>query len=376
MERVLINQLDEHNEGGILAAKHFNVTRCIYLYTKEQDEILKQIKQYYINNLPKVKVEDILIKEGDLQEIKKCVNSNKTNDLLVNLAGGKRINSLLLSLVCNKNSVPSIYVDIKNKLLYELTPNFKEIEIDYDDLQLIDIVSSAGGEVISDASNLCDKDDLLYLTKQIYTHLELWHRHKQKLYDNNVFRHDYKDKERVDIFIDKLNNEEKNLVEISLEKLKELKTIKCTHDEGMVKVRFLNNYLKGFIFKSGTWLEIATHNLVHRIKGIDDIKSGVVFLWNSDKFSIRNEIDVIAIKDSITICISCKDSDKYDEVALNELNIYGSKIGGKNTIKILVSTKEPLKTVIRDRATAMGIHIVIFDGNEIKFVKEIESLIK
>ena len=28
---------------------------------------------------------------------------------------------------------------------------------------------------------------------------------------------------------------------------------------------------------------------------------------------IRNELDVIAVKDSVLICISCKDSEKYDE---------------------------------------------------------------
>ncbi|ETJ28948.1 hypothetical protein Q604_UNBC16505G0001, partial [human gut metagenome] len=32
---------------------------------------------------------------------------------------------------------------------------------------------------------------------------------------------------------------------------------------------------------------------------------------------VRNELDVLAVKDSVFICISCKDSEKYDEDALN-----------------------------------------------------------
>lgn len=375
MERVLINQLDEHNEGGILAARFFNVTRCIYFYTKEQNELLEQIKQYFKNNLPKIKVDDVLINEGDNHNILSTVNKYKNTNLVVNLAGGKRINSLLLSIICINNSFKSIYVDIKNKKLYKLSPEYDVKDIDYDDLELLDIVSSAGGEIVAESSDLIKKEDIVYLTEKIYRNLNLWHKYKNKLYDNNIFTHDYLDKEKVSIHLDKLNNEEKSIVNKCLTELKRLRGIDYINNNGVIEVEFLNKYIKSFIFKSGTWLEVATHNLINRIKGIDDIKSGVMFLWNTEQYKVRNEIDVVAIKDSVTICISCKDSDKYDEVALNELNIYSNKIGGKDTIKILVATKEPCKGVVRERAKAMGINLVIFTGDEKAFITHIESLI-
>lgn len=376
MERVLINQLDEHNEGGILAARLLNVTRCIYFYTKEQIKVLEQIKIYFKENLPKIKIEEVLVHEGDRDTLNKILIDNKNNNnLIVNLTGGKRINSIILSVLCIENDIKSIYVDIKNKKLYKLSKEYYVKDIDYDDLNLFDIVFSSGGELVSEASDLIKKKDILELTKLIYSNLELWHKYKMKLYDSNIFTHRYEDKERLDIHIDKLNNEEKKIVNLALEKIKSLKGIEYTIEGNRIKVRFLNNYLKGFIFKSGTWLEVATHNLLSTIKEIDDVKSGVIFLWDTDKNTVRNEIDVVAIKDSVTICISCKDSEKYDEVALNELNIYSNKIGGKDTIKILVATKLPCKNVINDRAKAMGIHIIIFDGDENKFKKTIQNLI-
>ena len=376
MERILINQLDEHNEGGILAARYFNVTKCIYFFSKDQKELLDQIKQYFSDNLPKIKLENVLVTEGDIKSLTTTIESYKDCDLVVNLAGGKRINSLILSLICKENNVQSIYVDIKNKILYSLCPEYIVKNIDYDDLELIDIVSSSGGEVVGDSSDLSKKEDILYLTKQIYTHLDLWHKYKMKLYDNSIFSHNYADKLAVDIHTEMLSEEEKHIIKIALNKLQDLNGITYVKENNLIRVRFLNTYLKGFIFKSGTWLEVATHNLVNKIKEIDDVKSGVVFLWNTEKCSVRNELDVVAIKDSVTICISCKDSDKYDEVALNELNIYSNKIGGKDTIKILVATKEPCKTVVKDRAKAMGIELIIFDGDERKFMENIKALIK
>ena len=101
-----------------------------------------------------------------------------------------------------------------------------------------------------------------------------------------------------------------------------------------------------------------------------------MFLWNEKNNSVRNEVDVVAVKDSVPIFISCKDSDKYNEMALNELNVYANKIGGPNAYKILVATKEPLKLPVRTRAKEMGIHLIIFDGDENKFIKEFKNIIK
>ena len=82
---------------------------------------------------------------------------------------------------------------------------------------------------------------------------------------------------------------------------------------------------------------------------------------------VKNELDVVAIKDSVLVCISCKDSEKYDEDALNELEVYSKKIGGDNVIKILVATKKPIKKTIFDRAKEMNINLIILDKDINKF---------
>ena len=173
-----------------------------------------------------------------------------------------------------------------------------------------------------------------------------------------------------------LSKEENKLLNLILDNLVKMKEITVRNTTDKITIDFLNNYLKAFIFKSGTWLEIETNKLINKIDEIDESKNGVMFLWNDSKEIVRNEVDVVAVKDSVPIFISCKDSDKYNEMALNELNVYAEKFGGDNSYKILVATKAPIKSPVKIRAKEMGINIIIFDGNEEKFLKTIKSIIK
>ena len=373
---ILINQIDEHNEGSILLCHKVNPYKVNYIANKEDEDKVKSIKEYYSKNFKDIELNILNIEEGDSIKLYDFIESLANKDILVNITGGKRINSLILLNICIQKRKKAIYLDIKNKKIYQFIDKVKIINEEFDDLEIKDIIKAAGGEVLEDSLNLCYKEDLIYFSQQIYNNLSLWHKYKQKLYDTGIFKHDISDSNKVYINISLLNEEERKLIDVILNKLKKMNELDYLLKDNKIVVNFNNEYIKAFIFKSGTWLEIATNTLIRKIKEIDESKNGLVFLWNDENKSVRNEVDVVAVKDSIPICISCKDSDKYNEVALNELNVYGEKIGGKNAIKILVATKEPIKQTVRTRAKEMGIKLVIFDGDENKFIKTISEIIK
>lgn len=374
---VLINQLDKHNQGSILAVKKFEPKEVIYIRGKDEKSEMELLKRYYANNMPSISFREIVIEEGDFEKLEMLLNENIDRNILVNLTGGKRINSLILLKICNDKNIENIYVDIKEKRLYKIGNDVKNISEEFEDLEIVDIIEASGGEVVEDSNKLCEKEDLVYLTKKIYKHLNLWHKYKQKLYDSNIFVHDCTNSKVVTIKLDILDKEERNFLNNILKELKDMGGIDYRKkNEKEIEVKFNNDYLKGFIFKSGTWLEMATNMMVNEISDIDEVKSGFIFLWNDKVKVVRNEVDVVAMKDSVAICISCKDSDKYNEVALNELNVYSSQIGGEKTYKILVATKEPIKASVKERAKEMGISIVVFDGDENKFKNQIKAIIK
>lgn len=372
---VLVNQVDEHNEGNILATQEFKPKVVYFIKDKSSEKKMQILRQYYENNFTDIKIKEFIVDEGDKESLKKIIDSVESKQILVNLTGGKRINSLILLDICKKNEIAALYIDIKKKIMYEFKDSISIYNKTFEDLEIEDIVKASGGKIVEDSSNLCSKKDLIYFSEQISNNLSLWHEHKQKLYDSNIFEHDSYEQQKIYIHTENLSHEEIKILNNILVKLKEMREITFKEEDKKITVNFYNNYLKAFIFKSGTWLEIETNKLINKIEEVDESKNGVMFLWSDGNQSVRNEVDVVAVKDSVPIFISCKDSDKYNEMALNELNVYAAKFGGENAYKILVATKEPLKSPVRMRAREMGINIIIFDGNEEKFIREVKAII-
>ncbi|ASW41981.1 Card1-like endonuclease domain-containing protein [Clostridium isatidis] len=373
---ILINLLEEHNEGSILVSKKFKPREVIFLYEEKNKNILEAMKNYYKDNLPLIKFNAIKIKKGEVERLEEIIRINKNKKLLVNLTGGSRINSIILLNTCKNYKVKSIFINIKDKILYVIDEDIKIIREEYEDLELSSILKASGKEIVYDSSEFLNNKNLEYITKNIYKNLDIWHKYKQRLYDIKVFSHSEEDNKRIIIKTKLLDNDERKLLDKILLKLREMQEIAFKNiSDSEIEVKFKNDYLKPFIFKTGTWLEFATRLIISEIEGIDEVKSGLVFLWDYSNSIIKNEVDVVAVKDSVVSCISCKDSEKYDEDALNELNVYALKIGGEDANKILVATKEPIKNTIKERVKEMNISLIIFDGNEEEFKKEIKKAI-
>lgn len=369
-DNTLITVFSDHNESGLILTKKYNFKNIIILeLDKDEEKSCNNLKKIYEEN-SKSKV-----------EIEKCNVDNiinkfkdKKNKFIINLTLDDTLMALKLLYKCIELHITGVYVDINSKKEYWFKEGLNVLEEEFIDLDLDDIFGLGRNNIISDDSDIHNKKYILDFAKVIYENMDIWHKYKQRLYDNEIFMHDYNDQKIVNINKEKLLDEEKDILIKVLDKFKELNLVKVEEDK-YIKVTFLNDYLKGFIFKSGTWLEVLTESIVREIKSVDDVKSGVVFIWDSFRSNIKNELDVVAIKDSIMICISCKDSAKYDENTLNELKVYSDRIGGENSKKILVATKKPNKSSIIDRAKEMGIHLIILDKDINIFKKTLEAII-
>ena len=367
----IVSQYDKHNEVILLLFKKFKPKKLVFTISNKDEglEVLDNYKAIF----PKTKIIFEVIKEGNINDIENVIS--KYDSMLINLVGGERINALMLFKLALERNIQSIYVDLLGKIRYVFKDNVRVIDKALDDLYLDDIIEISGAKIVHDSSEICNKPIIINLCKIILKKIDLWHQYKQRLYDNNTFIHNYKDCYKVTINKNKLNLEELDLVNKSIDYLHKLNGLEFREDDEEIKVTFKNDYLKGFIFKSGTWLEVLTHMITNEIKEVDEVKSGLIFSWGKDAREIKNELDVVAIRDSILICISCKDSDKYDEDALNELNVYSERLGGKDTIKILVATKEPNKTTVRKRAQERGIKVIILEKDINKFKKTLRNSI-
>lgn len=372
---LIISKYCKHNQIGMMLCKKFKAQTSLILLDEKNKEKLQDLRMVYRELLPKCEVTGTLIRNNDIAAISDLFIKYKNKKILINLTGGDEVTSLILLKKAIEMNIDSIYVDLLNMKRYDFGESIEVIGEEFEDLKIDDITRFAGADIISDTDNLSLKKDIILLTESIVNNLELWEKHKPKLYDKNIFIHDYMDSSKVIINKKALRIEDQDLLLKILKYIKNLGSINYSVEGNKIYVKFNSDYIKGFIFKSGTWLEVLTNIIIKDIKEIDEVKSGVEFFWSNEYKHVKNELDVVAVKDSVLICISCKDSEKYDENTLNELEVHSDKLGGEDVIKILVATKLPLKKNIIDRAKEMNINIVILNKRIGKFKEELINII-
>ncbi|EHA1006866.1 Card1-like endonuclease domain-containing protein [Clostridium perfringens] len=374
----IITILDEHNESSILLAEKLKPKEIIYLYKKDEElKVLNSLRQFYLNKFPNCNFSDEKLGKDTISSIEEIIKRMKSKNTAICLNQGDKKDILIMYTLTLKHNIDGFFLDIPKEELLKLNLESVQCEkCNFVDLDVEDIIDSIGASIVVDSTEISEINVIETMTNYIADNLNLWKKYKIRLSDNSVFIHDESNPRSIKIDKELLSREEVMLLDKILNFLEKNSQIKVKELEQCLKVTFQNEFIKGFIFKSGTWLEVLTKNIIEEIKSIDDIKSGLLFLWNDKESRVKNELDVVAIKDSVLICVSCKDSKKYDEVALNELNVYSEQLGGENVIKILVATHPPIKSSISKRAKEMGINLVVFDGNKKSFKEELEKIIK
>ena len=374
----IITILDEHNESSILLAEKLKPKEIIYLYKKDEElKVLNSLRQFYLNKFPNCNFSDEKLGKDIISSIEEIIKRMKSKNTAICLNQGNKKDILIMYTLALKHNIDGFFLDIPKEELLKLNLESVQCEkCNFVDLDVEDIIDSIGASIVVDSTEISEINIIETMTNYIASNLDLWKKYKIRLSDNSVFIHDESNPRSIKIDKELLSREEVLLLDKILNFLEKNGQIKVKELEQCLKVTFQNEFIKGFIFKSGTWLEVLTKNIIEEIRSIDDIKSGLLFLWNDKESRVKNELDVVAIKDSVLICVSCKDSKKYDEVALNELNVYSEQLGGENVIKILVATHPPIKSSISKRAKEMGINLVVFDGNKKAFKEELEKIIK
>lgn len=371
---LIINLISCHNDSSILLTHQYKPKSVLFLYRNKDLDILKSIEDYY-TNLPCTFLKEN-IDNKSIDELENLILKYKKNNALFNLTSENVLDILIFYTLSLKNNICCKFLDIKNKKIINMS--LDDITIKKEniyDLNVEEIIKSIGGSIVIDSENSFNEEIINKMTFIIANNLETWEKYRVRLTDSNLFIHNPFNPEMLEINTTCLNNDEIILINKCIHFLEVNNQITYTQKGDCIEIKFLNEYIKGFIFKSGTWFEIFTKLIIKEIKNIDDVKSGVVFFWSKEKENVKNELDVVAVKDSVLICISCKDSKKYDEVALNELNIYANQLGGANVKKILVATMEPSKSIVINRAKEMGISIVVYNGNRNKFKNDLQNII-
>lgn len=373
----LICFLDEFNGPSVYACINLKPQNIVFIYEgrEELKEHFEALEEYLNTKLPFLKIESKIIKESNYESLLNIITQYNKDTTILNISTGDRLLTLFALKICEKEDYKCIFVDLDGEVVLDLHSNKAEpLQLQSKEMEVRDLIASSGGEIYDESTGLYEDKMVQSMIDYILKNYSVWVRLKSILRDSYVIHHDESNPHIVTINKKLIQNF--HLFKDFFDKAVELNLFRIIHsNSNKLVLDFLNLEYKSFIFKAGTWLEVLVYKVVKEIKEIDDVRAGVVFLWDNEDTSIRNEADVLAAANSQLIYISCKDTANYDEVALNEIEVYSQQIGGEDAKKILVTTKEPNKKVVLSRAEEMDIRVIIFNGNLEKFKAKLLSVI-
>ena len=378
MRDILICFFDKYNGASIYAAINIRPKKIVFI-GENKDNFLEEvdnISSYLSIRLPELLVERTILKERDYYELRGIINEYPRGSTLINLSSGHRLITIMAYKLCLEEGYKSIFAEPEEDFLLDLSSEdiqpLKDIERD---MSVRDLIAGAGGESLRDSSELFKDEKVKAMTEYIVKNYALWKKVKKLLRNNFYIEYSVDEPMKVKINIALIRNY--SFYESFFQKGQELGLYRLEKEEGdYLILEFDDIRYKSFLFKTGTWLEAMVYNLISGLKQMDDVRGGVVFLWDREKERIKNEADVLATSNSKLIYISCKDTSHYDESTLNELEVYGNKIGGENTVKILAVTSIPIKSTIMQRAEEMGIKVLVFEGDIGGFRQKLSKVLK
>ena len=170
---LLINQLDEHNEVGILLAQKYKIKSVVMLYRNKEKKKLDKFKELYLD-LNRIEVIDELIEN--------IISKYKEEEIIINLTGGNRITSLIMLKIAIELNLQCVYVDLLKKRRYIFDKEYRIIEQPLEDISISDAIHLSGANITLDSTSLAEKSDIQEFTKVILSNLDIWHKYKQKLF--------------------------------------------------------------------------------------------------------------------------------------------------------------------------------------------------
>ena len=155
----------------------------------------------------------------------------------------------------------------------------------------------------------------------------------------------------------------------AMERLGFLKDLQIERGKS-VAFRFVDEQIRFWLRDQGSVLEIYTWKACMDTELFHDVRCSTVVEWDSAEHgeTISNEIDVMAVKDTIPVFISCKTC-AVDTVAINELAILRDRFGGDAAKAVVVST-ENCRAITLRRAHALNIDVITLNDLRSASLKE------
>ncbi len=316
-------------------------------------------------------VETVTVDSGDIEAINQVLNriiDSHQEEVYVDLTGGHELMIACGYSVCKRNNVTPVYADLRKGVVYDVNNKVPVCPVDH--IGLTDYLNAVGAKQLNGSHSMPDDERgeaIVSMGRLIFADLNRWHALHSYLTANVK-----PDSDTVRI--------PRNIMYHS-SRYDVSKLIDAFCKNGFISecgkniYRFADDAAKEYMITFGIWLEMFVY---FKVKGYyDETCLGAIIDWNESDYidTEDNEIDVMAIKDSVPVFISCK-MKKIVASEVYEVGFLADRLGGSSA-KAIMATTFPVRSQgdglkgIHQRLKKMRVGFVEVLDLDRKSVKEV-----
>ena len=271
--------------------------------------------------------------------IEKIVSENQDDVKYIDLTGGSELMSACGYRAAKEHGITAIYIDVRRENVLNI--DTAEIIKEVNHLTLEDWLNAVGAKRLGDSRDLPPEeefDDIIAVSEVLFDHIPDW----QSLCQHIANRIAQTNGMEIEIPVN-ICKSRKGLtaIENAFEDYGLWTRVDSEDTDSRRVYRFTDKRRRGYITTFGVWLEFYIY--IQALRVYDEAAVGVVIDWyEGDNIDTEdNEIDVMVMRRSVPIFISCK-MRKPVSGDLYEVGFMASKLSGARA-KGIVATTYPVK---------------------------------
>ena len=299
---VQIQFLDQDIVAALVPAYTMKPERVVFLYdTREVSENnRKEVMEALKARLPKVQVQyertNMLAMEEIKASLEKVIKSFQTKEIQIDITGGTELMTACGIMIAKEHDLVATYADFYSEQIRNVFTMERMGEICH--VTLADYLTSIGGKLMSSSHHTPKENDferILSMAKIVFSNEKKW----DKFFAHMTAGYSSKGVMEFSMGKKKEDSDCQFMLDAFLDKGFAIK-------KGADLYRFASEADKEYMTVSGIWLEMYIY--IQAKKCYKDVYLGAEIDWNKRDIctSRDNEIDVVVMRKSQPIFISCK----------------------------------------------------------------------
>ena len=332
---IQIQFLDKDIVGALVPALSMEPERVIFLYDSKEvgENQRKEVSEALKSSMPKLEIQyehtNMLVLEDVQEKLENLIKIFGNKEIQIDITGGTEIMTACGLMVAREHNLIATYVDFYAKHVINVFTRERLAEIVH--VTLSDYLTAIGGKYMSSSHYTPEEKEyerILSMAKVIFSNEKKW----DKFFTHMT--HGFSAKGVMEYSMGK-NRAHKDCMYILETFLKRGFAKQIGED----RYRFASDADKEYMTVSGIWLEAYIY--IQAKKCFEEVYMGVNIDWNKRDIceSRDNEIDVVVMKHSQPIFISCK-MRPIEKETVYEIYAMAKRLGGMYGKAVIATTTD------------------------------------